>query len=181
MDEQKDYSVKPDVSAPLKKRDSYLRVSEDEPLLVTVDHVEKVNISTDGGIKEGVRVTAREVITKKDGDEFTFHPEQHLDEHIYANHQQQQKVKSIIAEKHRWIHNTPTDVTSRQRHEKIVDINRRLQTFLVEQRQMLKRERVNLSKALDKEKIFSSREYSFCLFPENSLPKNLLDVFVNSV
>ena len=72
MDEQKDYSVKPDVSSPLKKRDSYLRVSEDEPLLVTVDLVEKVNISTDGGIKEGVRVTCREVLTKKELDEFTF-------------------------------------------------------------------------------------------------------------
>jgi len=76
MDEQKDYTVKPDVSSPLKKRDSYLRVSDDEPLLVTVDLVAKVNISTDGGIKEGVRVTAREVITKRDGDEFTFHPNQ---------------------------------------------------------------------------------------------------------
>ena len=76
MDEQKNYSVKPDVSSPLKKRDSYLRVSESEPLLVTIDHVEKVNISTDGGIKEGVRVTCQEVLTKKDGDEFTFHPDQ---------------------------------------------------------------------------------------------------------
>lgn len=113
--------------------------------------------------------------------EFTFHPEQQLDEHLYANDQQRQKAKSIIAEKHRWIHNTPTDVTSRQRHEQIVDINRQLQTFLVEQRQMLERKRTDLSKALDKEKVFSSREYSFCLFPENSLPKNLLDVFVNTV
>ena len=73
-EQQKDYSVKPDVSSPLKKRDSYLRVTEDEPLLVTVDQVEKVNISTDGGIKEGVRVTCREVLTKRDGNDFSFHP-----------------------------------------------------------------------------------------------------------
>ena len=66
MDASDKEFVKPDVSSPLKKRDSYLRVSEDEPLLVTVDLVEKVNISTDGGIKEGVRVTCREVITKTD-------------------------------------------------------------------------------------------------------------------
>ena len=72
MDESNKEFVKPDVSSPLKKRDSYLRVSEDEPLLVTVDLVEKVNISTDGGIKEGVRVTCREVLTKKELDEFTF-------------------------------------------------------------------------------------------------------------
>jgi len=72
MDASDKEFVKPDVSSPLKKRDSYLRVSEDEPLLVTVDLVEKVNISTDGGIKEGVRVTCREVLTKKELDEFTF-------------------------------------------------------------------------------------------------------------
>ena len=68
MDASDKQFVKPDVSSPLKKRDSYLRVSEDEPTLVTVDHVEKVNISTDGGIKEGVRVTCREVIVKKIGE-----------------------------------------------------------------------------------------------------------------
>lgn len=81
MDEPKDYTVKPDVSSPLKKRDSYLRVSESEPLLVTVDLVEKVNITTDGGIKEGVRVSCREVLTKTevvdamtDKKEWTFIP-----------------------------------------------------------------------------------------------------------
>ena len=74
MDEPKDYSKKPDVSAPLQKRDSYLIVKEDEPTLVTVDRVDKINITTDGGIKEGVKVTCREVITEKDGKDFSFHP-----------------------------------------------------------------------------------------------------------
>ena len=70
MDEKNISFVKPDVSAPLQKRDSYLRVKEDEPTLVTVDQVEKINISTDGGIKEGVRVTCREVTVVNDGDDF---------------------------------------------------------------------------------------------------------------
>jgi len=85
MEASKKDFVKPDVSSPLKKRDSYLRVKEDEPILVTVDHVEKTNISTDGGIKEGVRVTCREVIVKKERNvnmenveemEFTYTAEQ---------------------------------------------------------------------------------------------------------
>ena len=81
MDESNKEFVKPDVSSPLKKRDSYLRVMEDEPTLITIDNVEKCNISTDGGIKEGVRVTCREVTTShvldKDGKkEFTYHAEQ---------------------------------------------------------------------------------------------------------
>jgi hypothetical protein len=74
MDEQKDYSVKPDVSAPLKKRDSYLRVMDDEPTLVTVDNVEEVNITTDTGIKKGVKVECRIVIYNKT--EGSYHPEQ---------------------------------------------------------------------------------------------------------
>ena len=81
MTEEKKEFVKPDVSSPLKKRDSYLIVSESEPILVTVDEVNKINIQTDQGLKEGVRVTSRLVRTETDTDadgskEFTFHPEQ---------------------------------------------------------------------------------------------------------
>ncbi len=83
-EEQKKEFVKPDVTSPLKKRDSYLQVSESEPILVTVDEVNKINIQTDAGIKEGVRVTCREVIVKKIGhvdtdnsnNEFEYYPEQ---------------------------------------------------------------------------------------------------------
>ena len=74
MDESKHELVKPDISAPLQKRDSYLRVKDDEPTLVNVDHVEEVNITTDGGIKKGVKVECRIVIYNKT--EGTFHPEQ---------------------------------------------------------------------------------------------------------
>jgi len=55
--------VKPDISSPLKKRDSYLIVKDDDMILVTVDLVEDYKIDTDGGIKDGVRITCREVIT----------------------------------------------------------------------------------------------------------------------
>jgi len=66
MSEIKDFSKKPDVSSPLKKRDSYLVVKEDDTTLVTVDRVDKVNIETDGGIKEGVKITCR-LADEKDG------------------------------------------------------------------------------------------------------------------
>jgi len=56
--------VKPDISSPLKKRDSYLSVKDDDMILVTVDLAEDCKIDTDGGIKDGVRITCREVITK---------------------------------------------------------------------------------------------------------------------
>ena len=75
MDESKKELVKPDVSSPLKKRDSYLVVKEDDTTLVTVDLVEDCKIETDGGIKDGVRITCREVLTKKnlnEDDEHTF-------------------------------------------------------------------------------------------------------------
>ena len=77
MDVEKDYTKKPDVNAPLQKRDSYLRVKDDEPTLVNVDHVEEVNITTDGGIKKGVKVECRLVIMKKEDDgAFAYYPEQ---------------------------------------------------------------------------------------------------------
>ena len=75
MEAIKDFSKKPDVSAPLQKRDSYLQVLEEEPTLVTVDNVEKVNITTDKGIKEGVRITSRLVFTKKDGNKVQYIPD----------------------------------------------------------------------------------------------------------
>ena len=75
MEAIKDFSKKPDVSSPLKKRDSYLTVLEDEPTLVTVDNVEKVNIDTDKGIKEGVRITSRLVLIHKDDDEVKWIPD----------------------------------------------------------------------------------------------------------
>ena len=75
MDASKNELIKPDISSPLKKRDSYLSVSEDDMTLVTVDLAEDCKIQTDGGIKDGVRITCREVLTKKnlnEDDEHTF-------------------------------------------------------------------------------------------------------------
>ena len=77
MDESNKELIKPDISAPLQKRDSYLIVKEDDMTLVTIDVVEECKITTDGGIKEGVRVTCRQVITKteldKDGEKIFRH------------------------------------------------------------------------------------------------------------
>jgi len=75
MDASKNELIKPDISSPLKKRDSYLIVKEDDMTLVTVDLVEDCKIETDGGIKDGVKITCREVLTKKnlnEDDEHTY-------------------------------------------------------------------------------------------------------------
>jgi len=78
MDASNKELVKPDISSPLKKRDSYLKVKDDDMTLVTVDLVEECNIDTDKGIKEGVKVTCRLVDTNKVSadnmpDEFKYH------------------------------------------------------------------------------------------------------------
>jgi len=83
MDASKNELIKPDISSPLKKRDSYLSVSEDDMTLVTVDLAEDCKIQTDGGIKDGVKVTCRVVDTKNyldvDGKkQFTYHPQEEL-------------------------------------------------------------------------------------------------------
>ena len=83
MDESNKELIKPDISSPLKKRDSYLSVSEDDMTLVTVDLAEDCKIQTDGGIKDGVKVTCRVVDTKNYLDEdgvkrFTYHPQEEI-------------------------------------------------------------------------------------------------------
>jgi len=83
MDESNKELIKPDISSPLKKRDSYLSVSEDDMTLVTVDLAEDCKIQTDGGIKDGVKVTCRLVDTKNYLDEdgvkrFTYHPQEEV-------------------------------------------------------------------------------------------------------
>tara|TARA_R100001086_G_C11688518_1_gene217845 strand:+ start:121 stop:504 length:384 start_codon:yes stop_codon:yes gene_type:complete len=83
MDESNKELIKPDISSPLKKRDSYLSVSEDDMTLVTVDLAEDCKIQTDGGIKDGVKITCRVVDTKnyldKDGvKRFTYHPQEEI-------------------------------------------------------------------------------------------------------
>jgi len=66
VDATKKELVKPDISSPLKKRDSYLKVYDDDMTLVTVDLAEECKIDTDKGIKDGVRVTCRLVDYKDD-------------------------------------------------------------------------------------------------------------------
>ena len=83
MDESNKELIKPDISSPLKKRDSYLSVSEDDMTLVTVDLAEDCKIQTDGGIKDGVKVTCRVVDTKNYLDEdgvkcFSYHPQEEI-------------------------------------------------------------------------------------------------------
>ena len=65
MDASNKELVKPDISSPLKKRDSYLKVYDDDMTLVTVDLAEECKIDTDKGIKDGVRVTCRLVNSVK--------------------------------------------------------------------------------------------------------------------
>ena len=73
MTRRKNEFVKPDASKPLETRAKYLKVT-DEMQLVTIDKVEKiVNVDNPKGIPS---FTVRKVITKRDGDEWEYTPEQ---------------------------------------------------------------------------------------------------------
>jgi len=76
MEASKKEFVKPDISSPLKKRDSYLKVYDDDMTLVTVDLAEDCKIDTDKGIKDGVRVTCRLVDYKATGEDTGYHAHQ---------------------------------------------------------------------------------------------------------
>lgn len=93
--------------------------------------------------------------------ELTFHPE------LYVNGDA--SATELIDEKWRWIRTAPTPQNFRQRFLEIRHINQALQPYADADRQRLLDQRHRVAQALRAEGILSSREYSFCLFPEETL------------
>jgi hypothetical protein len=78
-----------------------------------------------------------------------------------------------ISEKHRWIHTPPTAANAQARHDAIREANRALQPWVAGRREQLRAQLRQIEAALRAEAILSSREYSFCLYPEETLRKFL--------
>lgn len=76
MSERDGPFAKPDRVKSEEARDNWLKVPEDEDILVTIDNVEPCKIKTDGGLKDGVKVTCRLVGIKKVDDEYICTPDQ---------------------------------------------------------------------------------------------------------
>lgn len=95
--------------------------------------------------------------------ELRFHPEQHLDAPA-------PEAARLVAEKRRWIATEPAPGAGRARHQGIEHANLALQPWVEDTRRRLEQERREMVEALRKAKLLGSREFSFCLFPEDHLP-----------
>ena len=99
--------------------------------------------------------------------ELEFHPERFIDPAV--SNGQAAQIHALVAEKRRWIETAATPENARERCYEIRRINQTLQNWLSDQRSELIASRAERSKRLRAEAILSSREYAFCLYPEENL------------
>ncbi len=100
--------------------------------------------------------------------ELTYHPERRLS-------QEDPEVARFMEEKRHWSQMPKTRENARQRHEAIARANRALQPHVAEHRARLERQRKETQHHLRANAILDSREYAFCLFPEETLKGLVLD------
>ncbi len=119
---------------------------------------------------------AREEITQDDARgidhqirALTYHPERFLDPAANG------EIAVLVHEKRQWIATTPTHDNARLRCRAIRGVNEALQTRVAAERQHLMETRTKIAGMLRAQGILASREYAFCLYPEEPL-RRLMDV-----
>jgi len=106
--------------------------------------------------------------TKRFLREFRYHPERHVEPTA--------EVGRLIAEKREWIQSTPPRGQRLERHQGIQRVNLALQPYLAAQQSKLSLESARLTTELRQQTLLASREFSFCLFSEETLRPLLLDL-----
>jgi hypothetical protein len=98
-----------------------------------------------------------------------FHPERFLDGAQVADAQAQSGIQQLVDEKQRWIATPPTRENAKARCQEIRRVNQSLQPWLEAERRQLLAEREATSRATRADAILSSRDFAFCLYPEEKL------------
>lgn len=80
-----------------------------------------------------------------------------------------EQAAGLIAVKRRWIDTPKTPANARARHLEIRRINAALQPWVHGRRESLLRRREGVARQLQADRILSWREFSFCLYPEETL------------
>ncbi len=132
------------VSAP-----SFLVVTATHRLPIEMPLVDKRDITQ-------VEVNLRELV---------YHPERAADA-------SDPRVAKLVADKRKLIESIPPPGHRRQWQRQIEAVNQELQALVEANRQLLLTERQNLQRELARQRIIGSREFSFCLFPDQ-LPATL--------
>jgi hypothetical protein len=106
--------------------------------------------------------------------ELRFHPEQHVDSSL-------PNVAKLCESKRQWISNDAPRGSLHERHLAIQQVNAALQPYVEGQRTRLEHERQESSEILRRDRVLASREFSFCLFPDDYLPAALQGLLRNCV
>ncbi len=85
----------------------------------------------------------------------------------------------LIAEKHRLVQQDAQPGQGKQRHDEIVKVNESLQSWVASYRNQLLEQLEDLKLQQRNNAVLSSREYSFCLYPEESLRNWILGALAN--
>ncbi len=104
--------------------------------------------------------------------ELPFHPETYLTD-------AQRNASTIahwIAEKQHWLALDLPQGTRKARHQAIVALNQQLLGALDAQRAQLSQALADATRAARQRALLSSREFSFCLYSAETLPRQLLDL-----
>ena len=99
--------------------------------------------------------------------ELTYHPEKHLHEQQLADGEA--AAETLAEEKQRWVSTLVTPDNAYVRWNALRRINEELQPWVAQRRQQLLEDQNETRRAWRREKVLGSREYGFCLYPENDL------------
>jgi hypothetical protein len=105
--------------------------------------------------------------------DLTFRPDAHIDL-ADVERAQRDAVAARIAEKRAWIGTPQTPANAAARFRSIRRANEDLQPYVAKRREELLRRRSELAARLRADAILGSREYAFCLYPEEKLRTLLL-------
>jgi hypothetical protein len=101
-----------------------------------------------------------------------FNPDRHLADGQVSS----PEIAALVREKGEWLARELPKGQRQARHKGIAEINRRLAPLLAPQCQRLLAERERLAAELRAARLLGSREFSFCLFPEEILRPLLLEL-----
>jgi hypothetical protein len=107
--------------------------------------------------------------------ELRYHPERFLGADSSCLADPSSVAGALVAEKLRWVETPKTPANSRERHLAIQSANTALQSHVTAIREQLLHRIDDLERRRRVNAILDSREYSFCLYPQETLQRHLLD------
>jgi len=99
-----------------------------------------------------------------------YHPEQHL-QTLGLDSSDQKTVDTWVLQKKQWVKTAKTPANASHRHRKIVAANQALQPWLESRRKKTEAQLATTLTQIRANQLLESREYPFCLFPQE-LSKN---------